>query len=171
MEVILKQEVENLGVAHELVTVKAGYGRNYLIPRGLAVLATTSARKVHAENLKQRAHKEEKVLKEAQSLAEKLEGVVLSVGAKAGTSGKIFGSVNSIQIAEAFEADLLKKLSPSVNSEGLFYGLLSTTYAPEQCFQLQRNFNHRRRLSEAEAPAPIQAIKKRRINQLNFDAQ
>ncbi len=104
MEVILKKEVDNLGVAHELVTVKAGYGRNYLIPKGLAVLATASAKKVHAENVKQRAHKEAKVLEEAQALATKLEGVTLKIGAKAGTSGKIFGSVNTVQIAEALAA-------------------------------------------------------------------
>lgn len=104
MEVILKEEVENLGSAHEMVTVKPGYGRNYLIPRGLAILATASAKKVHAENMKQRAHKEAKILEEAQALAEKLADVTLTVGAKAGTSGRIFGSVNSIQIAEAFAA-------------------------------------------------------------------
>ncbi len=104
MEVILKQEVENLGSPHEIVTVKAGYGRNYLIPKGLAVLATTTAKKVHAENVRQRAHKETKVLEQAQAIATKLEGVKLKIGAKAGTSGKIFGSVNTVQIAEALAA-------------------------------------------------------------------
>ena len=104
MEVILKQEIENLGSAHEMVTVKAGYGRNYLIPKGLAVLATASAKKVHAENMKQRAHKEAKILEEAQGIATKLEGVLLKIGAKAGTSGKIFGSVNTVQIAEALQS-------------------------------------------------------------------
>lgn len=104
MEVILKQEIENLGSAHEMVTVKAGYGRNYLIPKGLAILATASAKKVHAENMRQRAHKEAKILDEAQGMATKLEGVLLKIGAKAGTSGKIFGSVNTVQIAEALQS-------------------------------------------------------------------
>jgi large subunit ribosomal protein L9 len=101
MEVILKQEVENLGSAHEMVTVKPGYARNYLIPRGLAVLATESAKKVHAENVRQRAHKESKLKENAASLASRLESVMLTIGAKAGENGRIFGSVNSIQLSEA----------------------------------------------------------------------
>lgn len=101
MEVILKQDIHNLGYKNDIVTVKNGYGRNYLIPNGLAILATVSAKKMHAENMKQRAHKEEKIKNEALELAKKLEEVTLSLGAKTSTTGKIFGSVNNIQIAEA----------------------------------------------------------------------
>jgi len=105
MEIILKEEVTNLGHKDDIVTVKPGYGRNYLIPKGLAILATPSARKVHAENQKQRAHKLEKMRLEAVALAEKLEGKKLTIGAKASSTGKIFGSVNNIQIAEALEKE------------------------------------------------------------------
>ncbi len=101
MEVILKDDVANLGHKNDIVKVKAGYGRNYLIPQGLAVLATPSAIKVHEENMRQRAHKEEKIKNDALELAQKIEGVSLTIGAKTSTTGKIFGSVNTIQIAEA----------------------------------------------------------------------
>ena len=103
MEIILLQDVQKLGQKDDLVHVKAGYGRNFLIPRGYAVSATPSARKMHSENLKQRAHKEEKVKAEAQELAAKMAGLKIVVGAKTSTSGKIFGSVNTIQIAEALK--------------------------------------------------------------------
>ena len=105
MQVILKDEVTHLGSKNDVVNVKAGYGRNYLIPRGLAVLATESAMKVHAENMRQRAHKEAKIKEDAIELSKKLEGKTLTVGAKTSTSGKIFGSVNTIQIAEALEKE------------------------------------------------------------------
>ncbi|OQB29913.1 MAG: 50S ribosomal protein L9 [Bacteroidetes bacterium ADurb.Bin174] len=103
MEVILKEDVANLGFKGDLVTVKDGYGRNYLIPQKLAVLATESAKKMLAEDMKQRAHKLERIKNEAQELADKLQDFTLSVGAKASTTGKIFGSVGPIQIADAFE--------------------------------------------------------------------
>ncbi|MBI4930272.1 MAG: 50S ribosomal protein L9 [Bacteroidetes bacterium] len=103
MEVILKQEVKNLGTKNELVKVRPGYARNFLFPQGLAVEATTGRRKEHAEIVKQRAHKEEKILTAAQKSAEVLKGMTLKVGAKAGEKGKIFGSVTSIQIAEAIK--------------------------------------------------------------------
>lgn len=103
MEIILLQDVNKLGQKDDIVNVKAGYGRNYLIPRGFAVSATASAKKMHAENLKQRAHKEEKIKAQAQEIAGKLAGVKVSVGAKTSSSGKIFGSVNTIQIAEALK--------------------------------------------------------------------
>lgn len=103
MEIILLQDVNKLGQKDDLVSVKNGYGRNFLIPRGYAIAATSSAKKMHAENLKQKAHKEEKIKAEAQQMASKLEGVKLSVGAKTSTSGKIFGSVNTIQIAESLK--------------------------------------------------------------------
>ncbi|RUT72889.1 50S ribosomal protein L9 [Ancylomarina longa] len=101
MEVILKQDIHTLGYKNDIVTVKNGYGRNYLIPNGIAILATESAKKMHAENMRQSAHKEEKIKNEALELAKKLEKVTISLGAKTSTTGKIFGSVNNIQIAEA----------------------------------------------------------------------
>lgn len=101
MEVILKQDIDKLGGKDELVTVRPGYARNYLIPQGMAIAATPSARKVHEENQRQRAHKLERVLNDAKELAAKLEGLTLSIGAKAGENGKIFGSVNTVQISEA----------------------------------------------------------------------
>lgn len=104
MEVILQQDMQPLGFKDDIVSVKPGYGRNFLIPKGIAVLATSSARKVHAENLKQRAVKEEKMKAEASALAEKLQALDLKLNAKAGESGKIFGSVNNIQIADVIKA-------------------------------------------------------------------
>jgi len=105
MEIILKQDVPNLGHKDDIVTVKNGYATNYLIPQGFAVIATASAKKVHAENIRQRAHKEEKIRKDAAETASKLEALdVIKVGAKTSTTGKIFGSVNNIQIAEALTA-------------------------------------------------------------------
>ncbi len=103
MEVILKQDIQSIGHKNDIVTVKNGYGRNYLIPKGLATLATVSAKKMHAENLKQRAHKDEKIKNEALELATKMEKISLSIGAKTSSTGKIFGSVNTIQIAEALK--------------------------------------------------------------------
>jgi large subunit ribosomal protein L9 len=103
MEIILKQDVPNLGYKDDIVTVKNGYALNYLIPQGFAVSATGSTLKAHNEILRQRAHKEEKIKQEAQVLAETLKGVTLSIGAKTSTKGKIFGSVNAIQIAEALQ--------------------------------------------------------------------
>ena len=101
MEVILKQDIKGLGFADDKVKVANGYARNYLLPRGMAILATGSAAKMHAEILKQRAFKEDKLRKEATANAEKLSGLTVKVGAKAGESGKIFGSVTTIQVADA----------------------------------------------------------------------
>ncbi len=103
MEIILKQDVKGLGYKHDLVKVKNGYGRNFLIPQGIATLATESAKKQHAETMKQRSFKEEKLRTEASANAEKLSGVSLKVGAKAGENGKIFGSVTNIQLADALQ--------------------------------------------------------------------
>lgn len=100
MQVILKADVANLGYKDDIVTVKNGYGRNYLIPTGKAVIASESARKVLAENLKQRAHKLAKIKADAEELAAKLNGLVLTIGAKTSATGTIFGSVNNIQVAE-----------------------------------------------------------------------
>ncbi|MBP5135137.1 MAG: 50S ribosomal protein L9 [Paludibacteraceae bacterium] len=103
MEIILKEDIINLGYKDDIVTVKDGYARNFLIPQKKAILATESAKKVLAENLKQRAHKLEKIKKEAEELAEKLKAVSLTIGAKTSSTGTIFGSVNSIQVSEALE--------------------------------------------------------------------
>ena len=103
MEIILKQDMPGLGDKDDIIKVKDGYGRNFLIPKGHAVLATESARKVHAENLRQRAHKEEKIKEQAAEVAAQLADINLTLGAKTSTSGKIFGSVNTIQIAEALK--------------------------------------------------------------------
>ena len=103
MEIILKEDILNLGFKDDIVTVKNGYGRNYLIPQGKAVIASPSAKKVLAENLKQRAHKLEKMKQDATELAAKLDGVSLTIGAKTSSTGKVFGSVTNIQIAENLE--------------------------------------------------------------------
>jgi large subunit ribosomal protein L9 len=103
MEIILKEDVSNLGFKGDILKVKDGYGRNFLIPTKKAILATTSAKKMLAEDLKQRAHKLESLKNAAIELAEKLKDVVLTVGAKTSTTGKIFGAVGPIQIADAFE--------------------------------------------------------------------
>ncbi|MEJ2113560.1 MAG: 50S ribosomal protein L9 [Flavobacteriaceae bacterium] len=109
MELILKQDVENLGFKDDIVTVKNGYGRNYLIPRGEAVLATTSAKKVLAETLKQRAFKEKKIIDDANEIAEALKTLEIKIAAKAteGASAgdKLFGSVTKIDLAEALEKE------------------------------------------------------------------
>jgi len=104
MEVILKQDVEHLGYTNDVVKVRDGYARNFLLPRGLAVSATSSEKKQLAETMKQRAHKEAKVKEEATKMADGLENKTLKIGAKAGEAGKIFGSVNTIQIADAIRA-------------------------------------------------------------------
>lgn len=104
MEVILKQDVNGLGSKDDIVSVKNGYGRNYLIPQGMAIVATESSKKVLAENIRQRAHKEAKLKEEAQNLADKIKALSVSIGAKTSTTGKIFGSVNNIQLAEAIAA-------------------------------------------------------------------
>lgn len=103
MKIILKEDIANLGYKDDVVEVKNGYGRNYLIPQGKAVIASPSALKVLAENLKQRAHKLAKIKADAEAEAEALQGVSLTIGAKTSATGTIFGSVNNIQIAEALE--------------------------------------------------------------------
>jgi len=103
MELILKKEVENLGFKDDVVKVKNGYGRNYLIPHGYAILATGSAKKVLAETLKQRAFKEGKLVKEAKAIADSLKALELKIAAKVGTGDKLFGSINNATIAKALE--------------------------------------------------------------------
>ena len=100
MEIILKEDIVNLGYKNDIVTVKSGYGRNYLIPTGKAVIASPAAKKMLAEELKQRAHKLEKIKKDAEELAAKLEGVSLKIATKVSSTGTIFGSVGNIQIVK-----------------------------------------------------------------------
>ncbi len=101
MEVILKEDIQNLGYKDDLVNVRKGYARNYLIPQGKAIIASESAKKVLAENQKQRAHKLAQIKADAQAIADKMEGVSLTIGAKTSSTGTIFGSVTNIQFAEA----------------------------------------------------------------------
>lgn len=119
MEVILKANIEKLGAKDEIVKVKPGYARNFLIPRGYAIAATDSAKKVLAENLRQRAHKETKILAEAQSTSEKLANLSIKIGTKASETGKIFGSVNTIQLSEALakEGFNIDRKSISISEE------------------------------------------------------
>ena len=111
MEIILLTDIANLGHKDDIVDVKQGYGRNYLIPTGKAVIASPAAKKMLAEELKQRAHKLEKIKKDAEALAAKLEGVSLTIATKVSSTGTIFGSVSNIQIAEA-----LAKLGHEIDS-------------------------------------------------------
>ncbi len=103
MELILKQDIPNIGNKDELVTVKNGYGRNYLIPKGFAILATGAVKKVHAENVRQRTDKEDKIKNEALKQVKNLENITLTIGAKTSSKGKIFGSITTIQIANAIK--------------------------------------------------------------------
>lgn len=105
MQIILKQDIPNLGYKDDLVVVKDGYGRNFLIPQGLAVIANEPNKKMRTENLKQRAHKEERIKKEAEEIKAKLENVTLTIGAKTSSTGKIFGSVNNIQLSDALRKE------------------------------------------------------------------
>ncbi len=103
MEIILKEDMPRLGHKNDVISVKDGYARNYLIPKGIAVAATASAKKILAENKRQQAHKEEKIKNEALETAKKFEGLTLTIGTKTSSTGKIFGSVTNIQIAEALQ--------------------------------------------------------------------
>ena len=115
MEIILKEDVANLGYKNDIVTVKSGYGRNYLIPTGKAVIASPAAKKMLAEDLKQRAHKLEKIKKDAEAVAESLKDVTLTIATKVSATGTIFGSVSNIQIAEE-----LAKLGHNVDRKIIF---------------------------------------------------
>lgn len=105
MEVILKKNVDKLGYKDDVVSVKPGYGRNFLIPQGYAILATASEKKAHAEVMKQKSHKDSKIQEDAQAIATKLEALTVKIVAKVGENGKIFGSVNAVLIAEALKAE------------------------------------------------------------------
>ncbi len=129
MEIILLTDIANLGYKDDIVDVKQGYGRNYLIPQGYAILATPSARKVVAENLRQRAHKEAKLKAEAEEIAAQLAEVKLTIGAKTSSTGKIFGSVNSIMISESlkekgFDIDRKKIVLKDVKEIGTYTALI-----------------------------------------------
>jgi large subunit ribosomal protein L9 len=104
MEIILKDDVKGLGYKNDLVTVKSGYGRNYLLPQGLAMLADKSAKKIVAENVRQAAHKAEKVKADAQAIADQIGSQVFDLAAKVGETGKIFGRVTTLQLADALKA-------------------------------------------------------------------
>ncbi len=121
MELILKQDVQNLGFKDDVVTVKAGYGRNFLIPQGFAAMATPSAKKVLAENLRQKAHKEAKVIADANEVAEKLKAIEIKIIAKAGGE-KLFGSITNIDIAEA-----LAKGGESIDRKFITSGIIKRT--------------------------------------------
>ena len=121
MELILKQDVQNLGFKDDVVSVKAGYGRNFLIPQGFAAMATPSAKKVLAENLKQKAHKEAKVVDDAKKLAETLKSLDIKLSAKAGGE-KLFGSITNIDIAEALE-----KAGQSIDRKFITSGIVKRT--------------------------------------------
>ncbi len=105
MEVILKQDISGLGYKNDTIKVKGGYGRNYLIPKGFAIVASTSNRKMIAENIKQASHKAEKIKNDAEAFAAKLAEVTLQIGAKAGEQGKIFGAITTNQISEALKKE------------------------------------------------------------------
>ncbi|MDA8930197.1 MAG: 50S ribosomal protein L9 [Bacteroidia bacterium] len=123
MKVILKDFVKGFGEKNDIVEVKNGFGRNYLIPQGLATIATPSAIKIAEENIRQAAHKQEKIKADAQAIAEKLEGLKLTVQTKAGSNGKIFGSVTTIQLAQSladrgFDIDKRKISAPEMKNLG-----------------------------------------------------
>lgn len=104
MEVILVKDIQGLGYKNDTVAVKPGYGRNYLIPQGLAIVASKSNKKKIEENIRQAAHKAEKIKKDAEAIAAKIGDVVLELGAKVGESGKIFGAITTLQVADALKA-------------------------------------------------------------------
>jgi large subunit ribosomal protein L9 len=129
MQVILRTDIAGLGYKNDVLDVKAGYGRNYLIPQGFAVMATDSNKKQLAENLKQAAHKAEKLKKDAEDLATSIGDITLDIVAKAGDSGKIFGRVTSIQISDAlkakgFDVDRKKITIEDVKTLGVYKALL-----------------------------------------------
>ncbi len=104
MELILKKNVDKLGYKDDIVEVKPGYALNFLIPQGYGIIANPSAKKAHQEVLRQRSHKEEKIKEEAQEIANKIDGITIKIGAKVGENGRIFGSVNTVQLSEALKA-------------------------------------------------------------------
>ena len=123
MQVILKEDIQGLGYKNDTITVKSGYGRNYLIPRGMAIIASTSNKKMIEENIRQAAHKAEKALKDAQAIADKIGDLVIDIKTKAGESGKIFGAITALQVSDAlaekgFEIDRKKISLPKIKEIG-----------------------------------------------------
>lgn len=133
MELILKNDVQNLGFKDDIVTVKAGYGRNFLIPQGHAHMATPSAKKILAENLKQKAHKEAKIVNDAKALAETLKGLEIKISAKAGGE-KLFGSITNIDIAESLE-----KAGQSIDRKFITSGIVKRTGKYNATVRLHRD--------------------------------
>lgn len=132
MELILKQDVQNLGFKDDVVTVKPGYGRNFLIPQGFAIVATPSARKVLAENLKQRAFKEQKIVNDAKAIAEAIKAIEIKITAKAG-GDKLFGSVTNADIAAALEAN-----GQSIDKKFITSGIVKRTGKYNASIRLHR---------------------------------
>ncbi|MEM9857616.1 MAG: 50S ribosomal protein L9 [Bacteroidota bacterium] len=129
MDVILRQDIQGLGYKNDTVSVKPGYGRNYLIPQGFAIIANDSNQKMIAENIKQAAHKAEKLKKDAEDLAKKIGNTALEIGSKAGDSGKIFGAVTTLQVSEALkskgiEVDRKKISLPTIKELGEYTALI-----------------------------------------------
>jgi large subunit ribosomal protein L9 len=129
MDIILKTDIAGLGYKNDVVSVKPGYGRNYLIPQGFAMMASESNKKMIAENIRQAAHKAEKIKNDAQALADQIGETAITIPAKAGESGKIFGRVTSIQIADALrekgiEVDRKKITIEDVKTLGTYQALL-----------------------------------------------
>ena len=133
MELILKNDVQNLGFKDDVVTVKAGYGRNFLIPQGHAHMATSSAKKILAENLKQKAHKEAKIVNDAKALAETLKALEIKITAKAGGE-KLFGSITNFDIAEALE-----KAGQSIDRKFITSGIVKRTGKYNATVRLHRD--------------------------------
>ncbi|MGH2666663.1 50S ribosomal protein L9 [Flavobacterium sp.] len=133
MEIILKQDVQNLGFKDDVVSVKPGYGRNFLIPQGFATLATSSAKKVLAENLKQKAHKEAKVVADAKAVAEALKALEIKIVAKAGGE-KLFGSVTNADISE-----ILGKNGQSIDKKFITSGIVKRTGKYSASIRLHRD--------------------------------
>ncbi|WP_139920063.1 50S ribosomal protein L9 [Hymenobacter sp. DG01] len=143
MEVILKDDVKGLGYKNDIVTVKPGYGRNYLLPQGLAVLADKSNKKIVAENVRQAAHKAEKVKADAQAVADKIGDVVLDIPAKVGESGKIFGRVTTLQLTDALKAKGIEvdRKRVSFDSEPSVVGSYTATVDLHREVKHKLNFN------------------------------
>ncbi|MBR4967657.1 MAG: 50S ribosomal protein L9 [Bacteroidaceae bacterium] len=133
MELILKEDVINLGYKDDIVKVKDGYGRNYLIPTGKAVIASESAKKVLAENLRQRAHKLAKIKADAEALAAKFEGVSLTIATKVSATGAVYGSVGAIQIAEE-----LAKLGLEIDRKTIFVSAVKEIGSYEATVKLHK---------------------------------
>ena len=135
MEVILKQDIQNLGNKDDIVTVRNGYGANWLIPQGLALMATPTAKKIHAENMRQRAQKEAKIRTDAEALAAKLEGSTVKVEAKVSSNGKVFGSVSNIQVAEALAAQGIEVDRRNITVAGDTIKEVGTFDAEVKCYR------------------------------------